>query len=544
MSEAPSVVVTPTRVNISDAHFLTALRDECEQDFTYFARYFFKVRKGSSFIFSDHHHLICQDLMAMWRGEPGHRNTIENLPPRYSKTELCIVLFVAWCFVRNPRCEFIHLSYSNPLVLDNSDAIKDVMKSAEFQQLWPHIVIKGNKDSKQAWDTVQGGKFYATASGGSVTGFGAGRMDEVDPETGVYTFSGCLLIDDPLKPDDARHDTIREGINQRWEGTIKSRRNSPATPTLLIMQRIHQKDFTAHVLQDTAEPWFHRRLCALIDEGMPTERALWPAKHTVATLKAMKYRTNDRGQANPIAGETFAGQYQQDPRPAGGGIYREDWWRFYANREQVIKRCTWFCITADTAYTKEDANDPSGFYFWGAEGRDRLYLLDRLHGRWEFPELLMKASEFWEAHPQALRFYIEAKASGMSLAQALTRNRTKEQRARGTQVRLWKPKDYRYPEDKVGRAKKSSWQVFNGCVWLPSDTIAPWVLEFVDEHSAFTADDTHAHDEDVDGQTMAVSVWTHHGGGMHGDGEEKSTEDPTEPGEGTEQPDAGIGPGD
>jgi hypothetical protein len=50
-------------------------------------------------------------------------------------------------------------------------------------------------------------------------------------------------------------------------------------------------------------------------------------------------------------------------------------------------------------------------------------------------------------------------------------------------------------------------------VWLPDPDQWPWVWEFVDEHSAFTLDDSHAHDDDVDGETMAVSIWTHQGGG-------------------------------
>lgn len=504
-------------LGLTTAQFLQVLREECEQSFEFFARYFFKVRKGSSFVFSDHHTILCADLMALHRGElpGGATGLIENMPPRYSKTELCIVLFVAWCFVKNPRCEFIHLSFSQPLVRENSDAIRDLMKSKEFRQLWPHVSIKPHKDSKDAWQTVQGGTFLAAPTGGTVTGFGAGRLDEVDPATGVYTFSGCLLIDDPLKPDDGKHDTIRKGINNRWEGTIRSRRNGPRTPTLIIMQRIHQDDFTAHVVKDESVVWFHRKLAALIDEGMATERALWPAKHTVAMLKAMRDRKNDRGQANPIAGETFAGQYQQDPRPSGGGIFRDEWWRFYASREEVMRRCTAFWITADTAFTKDDANDPSGLYFWGVEGAKRMYLLDRKHGRWEFPELLQQAGAFWTAHPEAKRFYIEAKASGISLGQALSRVRTIEQRVHGHKVKLWKPEDYSYPKDKVGRAKKASWCVFNGDIWLPSDTIpgCEWSAQVVDEHSAFTADDTHAHDEDVDGLTMSVSIWNFHGGG-------------------------------
>lgn len=508
-----------------EAAYLQVLREELEGSFELFARYFFRVRKGTRFVFSDHHRIICEDLLAMWRGEV--QNLITNMPPRYSKTELCVILFVAWCYVRNPRCEFIHLSYSLPLAMENSDAIREVIKSHEFQLLWPHIQVRPNKDSKQAWETVQGGKFYATQAGGSVTGFGAGRLDEYDEQTGGFTFAGCILIDDPLKPDDARHDTLRKAVNRRWTETIQSRRNSPRTPVHCVMQRIHLDDFSATLAQDPdfanppggAERMRHRKLPALIDEDLPTERALWPAKHTVQALKLMKYKRNDRGQDNPLAGETFSGQYQQDPTPAGGGIVREAWWRYYANLEEVKRRCTWFIITADTAYTSDTANDPSSIQFWGAEGKKRLYLLDAIHGWWEFPDLVKEMIGFWDAHREAKQLYIENKASGPSLAQTIRRQRTHELQRSNAKVVLWVPKHYRYPDDKVGRMKEWSHQVHAGCIWLPGEGAWPShktveAASFVDEHSAFTADDTHLHDDRCDGATMAGSVWTKKGGGV------------------------------
>lgn len=499
---------------IDARHVIQVTRELCEKDFAFFCAYFFHVRKRTKFIFNIHHKIVAGDMAAVQAGEI--QNLIENIPPRYSKTEMCVVLFVAWCYAKNPLCEFIHLSYSDQLVMDNSDAIKSVIKSKEYQQLWPHVQITAHRDSKKAWSTVQGGTFYATASGGAVTGFGAGRMDEYNPETGEFKFSGCILIDDPLKPDDARHEPIREGVNRRWDETIKSRRNSPRTPTVVIMQRIHQKDFTNMLLGDTELTWFHRKLEALIDEGLDTERALWPAKHSVEALKAMRDKKNDRGQSNPIAGETFAGQYQQDPKPAGGGMVREEWWRYYANYQEVKNRCTFFFITADTAYTSNDANDPSALQLWGAEGKARLYLLDRIRGFWEFPELLQKTAEFWESHPYAKRLFIENKASGPSLAQSIKKARTTAIKDAGATVVLWKPKSFGYPEDKVGRVKLASNQIHAGVVWLPAPQVAPWIEQFVDEHSAFTENDTHAHDEDVDCETMAVSVWTKLGGGKRG----------------------------
>jgi predicted phage terminase large subunit-like protein len=501
LSEAMGSAQPVHSSGITAQHLLTRIREKCEQDFKYFARYFFKVRKGVKFVFSDHHDLICDDLMAIYRGEI--TNYILNMPPRYSKTELVIVLFSAWCFMKNPRSEFIHLSYAESLVLDNSDGIREIIRSAEFRQLWPDIVIRDNKKAKGAWSTIQGGQFFAKAAGGTVTGFGAGRMDEWDGEE--FQFSGALMIDDPLKPDDARHDTIREGVNRRWDETMKSRRNSPKTPVIVVMQRIHEKDFTAMLLADSEFTWKHRCLEALIDEGQPTERALWPAKHTVDELKAMRDKRNERGEVNPVAKATYNSQYQQAPSSIDGNLLKVEWWRWYASLEEVTQRCTMFFFTADTAYTGDTANDPTSLMLWGAEGGKRLYLLGRVSGHWEFPQLLTESKKFWESKEGATKFYVEAKASGLSLIQSL--------RKQGINAAKWAPKNYGYPDDKVGRVKESSWSIFNGDIWLPDPEIAPWIDSVVNQCSAFTTNDSHANDDDVDCITMAVSVWTHYGGG-------------------------------
>lgn len=488
---------------ITPQQMLTRIREKCEESFTYFARYMFKARKSVKFAFSEHHQIICDDLEAIYRGEI--QNYILNMPPRYSKTELVIVLFSAWCFMKNPRCEFLHLSYADKLVKRNSEGIRSIVTSAEFRQLWPHITISGHTSSKDAWATAQGGVFMAAPSGGSVTGFGAGRMDEWDEEAEEFKFSGALMIDDPLKPKDYKHETIREEVNNNWDETIKSRRNSPKTPTIVVMQRIGEKDFTAYLLQDKEMKWFHRCMPALIDEGLESERALWPAKHSVEKLKAMRDKKNDRGEINPIARAMFNSQMQQRPSSLEGNLLRASWWRYYASKEEIMRRCTFFFFTADTAYTKNTANDPTSMMLWGAERGKRLYLIDRETGHWEFPDLVKNASKFWKTQEDAQRMYVEAKASGLSLIQTLRKN--------GIKAVGWKPKDYGYPDDKVGRVKEASWNIFNGDIWLPDPEIAPWIEQVVDQCSAFTADDSHANDDDVDNITTAVSVWTKYGGG-------------------------------
>lgn len=470
--------MTGDRISPEEAARIVA-REACEAEFTFFARYFFKRRKGTKFIFSEHHRTLCDDLMRVWRGEITYY--IANLPPRYSKTELCIILFAAWCYVKNPRCEFIHLSYADSLVLENSDAVRDIIKSADFRALWPELAVRVSKDSKKAWETEQGGKFYATASGGQVTGFGAGRMDEWDGER--FTFSGCLLIDDPVKPDDARSDTLREAVNGRWDSTIKSRRNSPRTPVICIMQRVHEHDYTGMLVKDTEFDWTVRKMAALIDEGQPTERALWPAKHSLAALHAMKKKN----------AYMFSAQMQQKPSPLGGGLLRGEWFGRYT----VLPDITYRKVYVDTAQKTAQRNDYSVFEEWGySQATGRIYLIDMIRGKWEAPELKRRAIAFWakclarQGVGSLRQMRVEDKASGTGLIQEIG--------AAGAIPIYAQQRN----KDKLIRTMDGAPFIEAGLVMVPED--APFTSDFIEENEAFTSDDTHAFDDQIDPMLDAI----------------------------------------
>ena len=111
------------------------------------------------------------------------------MPPRYGKTEVIVKLFSAWCASHKYPMEFLHLSYAKPLVLSNSDSIRDILQSTWFGECFG-VSMDKDENSKERWRTNSGLMFYATASGGSVTGMGAGKTS--DKDGGHWKFSGCL----------------------------------------------------------------------------------------------------------------------------------------------------------------------------------------------------------------------------------------------------------------------------------------------------------------------------------------------------------------
>ena len=153
---------------------LRALQAYALRDTLSFTRVAFKFQtNGTKYIVGKHHRLICEALDKVYCGDI--KRLIVNIAPRYGKTELISKKFVEYGFAHNPRCKWIHLSYSDDLVLDNSREIKETMESEFFRTLFPDSVpVSG---SAKMWKTKAGGGFYAVSAAGQVTGFGAGQVE-------------------------------------------------------------------------------------------------------------------------------------------------------------------------------------------------------------------------------------------------------------------------------------------------------------------------------------------------------------------------------
>ena len=313
--------------------------------FRTFCELFFYEQYQSEFVWSEHHDRIAETLIDVYHGVKTH--VIINMPPRYSKTELVIKMFNAWTYALNPRCNTLHLSYSATLAHRNNSYIIQTMQLKTYRQMFPDSVFRKAKVSVKEWVNVSGGMFVATSSGGQVTGSGGGLMTEY--KDNFYTYSGAIFIDDPLKPDDAVSQVKREFVNERWDTTIKSRTNSTHTPVVVVMQRLHEIDFVGKLLSDSEYNWHVLTLPAIIDDGKPTARPLFPSKHTLADLERMRAKNK----------YVFDCQYMQDPSPAGGGLFNLDHFGTVPSVliDDVIKSCTTFIMTADTAYTKDTRND-------------------------------------------------------------------------------------------------------------------------------------------------------------------------------------------
>jgi predicted phage terminase large subunit-like protein len=433
---------------------------------------------------------------------------IINIPPGFSKTELAVIAFISWSFARNPRCRWIHTSCADDLILYNSAEIKRTILSPEYQHYWP-MQIRQDKGADKLWLTEQGGAMRVAPSGGTLTGFRAGQMEP--------GFSGGIIIDDPLKPEDCFSDTIRNRINRRITNTIKSRLAlERETPIVLIMQRLHDDDTAGFLLSGgSGDIWHHLEMPVEIEgdehEHYPPEWTagkpvrfdyptgpLWPFKLDEADIAVLKKDVF-----------TYSSQYMQRPAPDGGSVFKRAWFEYFVDFDPVENwvvledgrkiALDYKHIYADTAMKVKEVNDYSVFQCWGHGVDGRIYLLDQMRGKWESPELERRFLQFVDRHEfvhsvnhmgtRARR--VEDKASGTGLIQSINAQR-------GANYIEGIPRD----KDKVSRAKSGAPRVAQGQVVLPKEAI--WLDAYMYEFEKFTPLMTHKHDDQIDPTLDAI----------------------------------------
>lgn len=342
---------------------------KCLKSFLFYTRYFFKKQFKRKFIIGRHHEIIAEALERVLNGKS--LRLIIQVAPRFGKTELAVKSFISYGLALNPSAKFIHLSYSDDLALDNSESIKDLVQSEYYQELFPQVQIKKDAKAKNKWYTTQNGGVLARSAGGSVTGFGAGKVDDPDETEeedeflgGKENFNGCIVIDDPIKAEDADNELARNRVNNRFDSTIRTRANSRKTPIIVIMQRTHPNDLAGYLQRSNeSDKWEVISLPVINEDGT----ALWPFKMTVEEANALK-------KANDIV---FERQYMQNPKPRAGLLFPIDELNFfdYSEMEEKLNDPDFCYVCADPAGEGGDDFACGPFKLIG----DKIYVTDMIY---------------------------------------------------------------------------------------------------------------------------------------------------------------------
>ncbi|WP_206540084.1 phage terminase large subunit [Leisingera sp. ANG-Vp] len=454
-----------------------------------FATWFFPEREGMALLVGPHHRVLSRTLDRVLKGEISR--LIITLPPGYTKTEFAVVNFIAKGFQINPKARFIHATFSDDLARENSDKVKSLIETEAFQEL-EQVSIRRDSKAKDRWKTAEGGGLLAKAAGGPITGFRAGYMDK-------GKFTGALVVDDPLKPDDAFSPKKRENVNRRATNTFRSRLAHEGVPIIAIMQRLHDDDFAGHLLKGgTGEVWHHLDLPVLIEPGMeyppewthgkPIDHGLppgplWAEKHTEAEIEVLK-----------ADAYTYNSQYRQRPANIEGALFNMD--GFGEWRELPPMEFT--RIYADTAQKTAERNDYSVFQLWGKAKTGGIYLIAQVRGKWLAPQLEATARTFWSKavsdgwQPRGMK--IEDKVSGTGLIQSLSMAQPGKQ--------LIPVEGIQRDKDKYTRGLDAAPWIATGHVHLPADM--EWTPTLKAELQAFDGLGT-GHDDQVDPLMDAIA---------------------------------------
>ena len=427
-------------------------------------RCFAELNPQTAFAMNWHIDVIAAKLTAVRDGKI--KRLIINLPPRHLKSLMASVAFPAWCLGHDPSAQILCVSYGEDLANKLARGCRAIMMSRWYQRLFSTRLAPHRQAVGEFLTTAHGYRL-STSNGGVLTGRGA----------------DMIIIDDPLKPEEALSDTQRQKTNDWFDNTLYSRLNDKQHGAIvIIMQRLHEDDLVGHVL--AKERWEVVRFPAIAEED---------EVHEIETIRGPQRFTRQRGEALHPAREpldtlerlrrtlgeyNFAGQYQQSPAPLGGGLVKAEWFKRYGEKDRP-ESFDRIVQSWDTANKATELSDYSVCTTRGIKGKN-LYLLSVLRKRLEYPALKRAVRE-QQSLFNANVVLIEDKASGTQLIQELIVD--------GCHAAT----SYEPECDKIMRLHAQTAVIENGFVYVPQT--APWLAEYLQELTVFPKG---KHDDQVD----------------------------------------------
>ena len=455
-------------------HAREAERILCAQSFAYFVQRAWRHIIPDKLQWNWHLDAMAEHLEAVARGDINR--LLINVPPGSSKSTMVGVMYPAWLWGPGgqPHHRYIGAAHEQGLAVRDNRLMRELVTSTWYQRNWP-IALKGDQNEKLYFENEHRG-FRQACAVASMTG----RRGHT------------IAWDDPLSPEKAHSQAARETAIRVLSETVPTRLNDPERSAIIVvMQRLHEQDPSGHIISNELG---YEHLCIPMEfePNYTFSTSIgWsdPRKQAGELMFPDRFPQSvvDRDK-KALGSYAWAGQMQQRPSPAGGGIFRDEWWQ-YANVAPMLEYRT---IYADTAQKTGQQNDFSVLQCWGKSKFGQAVLIDMVRGKWEAPELLERARAFWVKHNNTIGMgsmrgmKVEDKVSGTGLIQTLRRE--------GIPVTGIKRNI-----DKLTRAHDASPFVESGNVVLLRD--CPNLSDFLAEASAFP---NGAHDDTLDPMMDAV----------------------------------------
>jgi len=368
-----------------------------EKDLVEFAKFSISILEPEvTYMHNWHVDVISKHLTAVVYGDL--TNLDINVPPRTIKSLLVNVILPCWVWTRLPWFRIISCSHSSDLSIGFNILRRRLIESPQYQYYWP-IKFLIDLDTKKKFGNTDGGFMYATSVGGSVTGEG-----------------GHLLItDDVLNAQDAHSETKREFANNWYSSTFYNRLQDKKSPKRInIAQRLHENDLSGHIAKKYK---FETLVIPMQKEEGQVETSLgWVDPRSLGEfIHPERYGQEEKDDEYKGLGEYgWAGQMQQAPVPAGGGIIKKAWIRVEETSHLQINSKL---ISVDATFKDAKTSDYVVMQAWGRSGSN-LVCFDMIRGKWSFQKTMKFLIEFEKKH-NTKKILIEDKANGPALISVL-----------------------------------------------------------------------------------------------------------------------------
>jgi predicted phage terminase large subunit-like protein len=418
--------------------------------FTY--RAFEALNPGQRLTPNWHIDCICFLIQLMVSGE-ARRRLVLNLPPRTLKSFIVSVALPGWLLGRVPSTRIICASYSDELAAKFSRDCRALLETPFYKRVFPQTRLNPKKAAEGEFETTRRGSRLATSVGGTLTG----RGGEV------------LIVDDPIKANDADSEVARRGAIEWLRNTAFSRLDDPAESLICIaMQRLHVDDPSGMLID---QGWPRLVIPAIAVEPAdyrvsedeiyprPAGELLQPQRDNPAAIEELK---------REIGSRVFAAQYQQNPTPPDGNMVKAAWLGRYdtAPERKTFQRVVLSCDPAGKAGIH---NDYTAITVVGLREKS-LHVLEVSRGHWtvmQMREQIVGLAAQWQVD----LVIVEDTASGMGLIQLLKEVPRLDVMGRQPDA------------DKITRMSRQQGRFEAGRVFLPTEAL--WLADFENELLAF-----------------------------------------------------------
>jgi phage terminase large subunit-like protein len=333
--------------------------------------------------------------------EPKLHDDLVNIPPGTTKSTIISVMLPAWAWTVDATLRVISASYSGDLSMGLAVKSRDVIQSDKYRAYFPKVKIREDSNNKGHYINTDGGERYTTSTGGTIVGI----------------HGHIIIIDDPVNTKEASSEVALEQACDFVNTTLSMRKvDKKITLTIMVMQRLHEKDPSGSWLNMEGNKIKHICLPARLDEDGDVHPPELRERYVDGYLDPVRLGAEALAEALMKLGTYgYAGQMGQNPTPKGGGVWQQ-WFVPVADKDMPLPdQMQGYGTDWDTAYTSKLTNASSAAVVSGRIGN--IMYIDRV--AWfnqEFPELVNTVM-----YGFPFPHYVEAKASGKSVVQVLVK---------------------------------------------------------------------------------------------------------------------------